>query len=322
MSRMSTTTRHWSRRSFLIAAGAGLSAGVSRFHVAIANPIATQSDGAALKILTCNIRLPLPEDESTGNGWIARREFCAEVMVKQKPDLICLQECREVQLAFLLGKLSGWQAVGLRHPDIGFDRANPILFPKSRFELTTSGGFWLSETPHIEGSKSWDSARGRFCNWAQLADRTAGGEFRLWNTHLDHLGDTARERQASLIADASRAVPTSLPQLLAGDFNAGAEHPAIKAMKDGGWIDTYAAVHGEVDPGFTAHRFLGPAYAKQAKRSRKIDWIFCRAGAKTQAAEIIRDQRDGRFPSDHYFVSATVLLPLPPGEGRGEGKAR
>jgi endonuclease/exonuclease/phosphatase family metal-dependent hydrolase len=110
--------------------------------------------------------------------------------------------------------------------------------------------------------------------------------------------------------EASRALPDSLPELLAGDFNAGADHPAIKAVKEGGWIDTYAAVHGAEDPGFTAHRFLGPEYAKQTKRPRKIDWIFCREGTKTLAAEIIRDGRDGRFPSDHYFVSATVLLPM------------
>jgi endonuclease/exonuclease/phosphatase family metal-dependent hydrolase len=308
---MRIATRHWSRRSFLVATGTGLTASVGGFHLASADPTATEAGKAAIKILTCNIRLPLPEDEAAGNGWSARREFCADVIVKQQADLVCLQECREVQLAYLLGKMSGWQAVGLRHPDIGFDRVNPILFPQSRFVLTTSGGFWLSQTPHIEGSKSWDSARGRFVNWAQLVDRRAGGELRLWNTHLDHIGDTARERQASLIVEASRALPASLSQLLAGDFNAGAEHAAIKAVKAGGWIDTYAAVHGEADPGFTAHRFLGPAYADQAKRSRKIDWIFCRRGAKTLASEIIRDEQDGRFPSDHYFVSATVLLPKP-----------
>jgi endonuclease/exonuclease/phosphatase family metal-dependent hydrolase len=284
---------------------------VGSSRLTIADPLDTQADGAAIKILTCNIRLPLPEDEATGNGWNARREFCAEVIAKRNANLICLQECREVQLAYLLGTLPGWQAVGLRHPDIGFDRVNPILFPQSRFELTTSGGFWLSETPHIEGSKSWDSARGRFVNWAQLADRSVGGEIRLWNTHLDHLGDVARERQASLIVEASRALPPSLPQLLAGDFNAGADHPAIKAVKAAGWVDTYAAIHGEADPGFTAHRFLGPDFAKQTKRSQKIDWIFCPRGAQTLGAEIIRDQRAGRFPSDHYFVSATVQLRKP-----------
>jgi endonuclease/exonuclease/phosphatase family metal-dependent hydrolase len=304
-------SRHWSRRGFLAAAGAGLTASFANFHRAVADPTNT-SDAATNKILTCNIRLPLAEDVATGNGWEARREFCADVIVKQKPDLVCLQECREVQLANLLSRMAGWQAVGLSHPDIGSDRVNPILFPQSRFDLVSSGGFWLSESPHIEGSKSWDSARGRFVNWAQLADRKAGAQLRIWNTHFDHIGQTARERSGAMLAEATQALPAALPQLLAGDFNSGGSHPGIKALISSGWKDTYAAVHGPDDPGFTAHRFLGAARADdKTKPGRKIDWIFCRDGAKTLAAEIIRDSRNGRYPSDHYFVSATVLLPKP-----------
>ena len=191
MKNMPIVAEHCSRRGFLAAAGAGLAASFVKFHRAVADSTST-SDAAAIKILTCNIRLPLTEDVAAGNGWEARREFCADVIVQQKPDLVCLQECRELQLAYLLSRMPGWQAVGLGHPDIGSDRVNPILFPQSRFELVTSGGFWLSETPHIEGTKSWDSARGRFANWAQLIDRKTGTQLRIWNTHFDHIGQTAR----------------------------------------------------------------------------------------------------------------------------------
>jgi endonuclease/exonuclease/phosphatase family metal-dependent hydrolase len=40
----------------------------------------------------------------------------------------------------------------------------------------------------------------------------------------------------------------------------------------------------------------------------KIDWIFARGATRVVGAAIIRDSRDGRFPSDHYFVSADVEL--------------
>jgi endonuclease/exonuclease/phosphatase family metal-dependent hydrolase len=286
--------------------------GARSFQRTFADPNTVRPEAAAIKVLTCNIRLPLPEDDAAGNGWTARRQLCGDVIVQQKPDLVCLQECREVQLAYLLSRLPSWQAVGLGHPDLGSDRVNPMLFPPSRFELQKSGGFWLSETPHIEGSKSWDSARGRFVNWAQLADRGTGGELRLWNTHFDHIGETARERAAAMIAEASQALPATLSQLLAGDFNSSARSPAIATLVARGWNDTFAAVHGADDPGFTAHRFLGAARsADKTSPGRKIDWIFCRDGTKTIAAEIIRDSRNGRYPSDHYFVSATVLLPKP-----------
>ncbi len=309
MSKTSRDPLNWSRRGFL-AAGAGAAAGFWNSRLSLANetpPPVTEPN--SLKVLTCNIRLPLDEDKAAGNGWDDRREFCADVIIKQKPNLIGLQECREVQLAYLLSRLPGWQAVGLAHPDLGFSRVNPILFPQERFELQTTGGFWLSDTPHVEGSKSWDSARARYVNWAQLLDRRTQTQFRLWNVHLDHIGKIARERGATMIAEAARALPDSLPQLLTGDFNSGGASPAIQAIKAAGWIDTFATIHGDADPGFTAHRFLGPGHAKTAKHGHKIDWIFCRPGTKTLAADVIRDERNGRFPSDHYFISATVVLP-------------
>ena len=37
-----------------------------------------------------------------------------------------------------------------------------------------------------------------------------------------------------------------------------------------------------------------------------MDWIFARGEVRTVDAAIVTDSVDGRFPSDHYFVSATV----------------
>ena len=177
--------------------------------------------------------------------------------------------------------------------------------------MISAGGFWLSETPHIAGSVSWDSARPRFVNWVDLRERDSGREFRVWNGHLDHIGQVARERQAQLIVEAANALADDLPQLLTADFNADAANPAIEIIKAGGWLDTYAAVHGPDDPGFTFHAFLGPRFVESRppeKINGKIDFIFCRGPVKTLAANIIRDSRAGRYPSDHYFGSAEVEL--------------
>jgi endonuclease/exonuclease/phosphatase family metal-dependent hydrolase len=294
-----------SRREFLGAAAGSLAGGALALAAESSPP---PPDPAAIKLLTCNIRLPLAEDDAAGNGWTARRAMCADIIIAQKPHLIALQEAREEQIDYLLERMPSWQAVGLGHPDLGWSRVNAILFAESRFTLKNSGGFWLSETPHIEGSSSWDSARPRFVNWAHLADNQTAGELRVWNAHFDHVGRIARQRAAELIVAATQSIPASLPQVLMGDFNAGARHPAIEAIKSAGWQDTYAAIHGPDDPGFTAHAFLGPA-RREKGHGRKIDWIFVRPGARTLAAEVIREGRNGRFPSDHYFVSATVVLP-------------
>jgi endonuclease/exonuclease/phosphatase family metal-dependent hydrolase len=264
-----------------------------------------------VKILCCNVRKDAPEDEQAGNGWEARKELCAEVIRSRCADVICLQECANAQFRDLQDRLPEFDSFGLANPGSQFDPFNAILFARTRFEIISAGGFWLSETPHVAGSKSWDSASARFANWVHLTERGSGCEFRVWNSHLDHIGQTARQKQAGLIVEAAEALPDDLPQLLAGDFNANAANPAIEIMKAGGWLDTYAAVHGPDDPGFTFHAFLGPKLTAARPPGRingKIDFIFCRGPVTPLAAEIIRDTRDGRYPSDHYFVSAEVAL--------------
>ena len=43
---------------------------------------------------------------------------------------------------------------------------NPIMFHRARFTLLDSGTLWLSETPHVVGSKGWDADLPRVLTWA------------------------------------------------------------------------------------------------------------------------------------------------------------
>lgn len=263
-----------------------------------------------MKILSCNIRVNLQEDQDAGNGWDDRKDLCLDVMRSRSADIICVQECRSVHLADLKRGLPQFDTFGLSNPGEGYHPFNAIFFLKDRFVPISSGGFWLSETPHVAGSQSWDSARPRFANWVDLTDRETGRDFRMWNTHLDHIGAVARVKQAEVIVQGSEVLG-DLPQLLTGDFNTDASDPAIATLKSGGWTDTYETVHGPVDPGFTYHGFLGPEFLVHKPNARikgKMDFIFARGPVKPIAAEVIRDGRDGRFPSDHYFISTEVEL--------------
>lgn len=265
------------------------------------------AQGDSVKVLSCNVRGPQPEDEKSGDGWEARRELCGDVIVSQNTDVICLQECRGYQLEELQKRLPEFDVSGLSQPVAEFTPNNAIMYSRQRFELRGSGGFWLSETPHVAGSKSWDSAVARSVNWVRLRDRQSGGEFIVWNTHFDHKGHVAREEQAKLVVAATAAFDAAgLPQILTGDMNANASHPAIAALKTGGWNDTIEALHGLADPGYTYHGFKGRE--RKSEAGRRIDWIFTRGDLRTLAAGVIRDGKAGRYPSDHYFMSATLQL--------------
>ncbi len=264
-----------------------------------------------LKVLCCNIRVDVPADSESGNGWNDRKAFCLEVMQAQKADLICVQEAQNAHYTDLRTGLTGYDSFGLQNPALGFAPCNAMFYDRSRFNMISAGGFWLSEQPHVAGSISWDSARPRFANWVQLKDTASGREFRLWNLHLDHIGQVARENQARVLVEGSQVFGDDLPQLLTGDFNCDASNPALNTIKSGGWVDTYTALHGDEEPGITYHAFVGMKFADARPPEKfvgKMDFIFCRGPVRPLKAEILRDNRDGKYPSDHFFISAEVAL--------------
>ncbi|MDF3077714.1 MAG: Endonuclease/exonuclease/phosphatase [Sphingobacteriaceae bacterium] len=300
------------RRTFLKSIGVAASAPVLAKSALASDVFITEKASNTYKIVTANIRVALPEDDAAGFGWNSRKEICADILRKQKADVICLQEVLREQNEDLKKALPGYFSFGFEGPEMDeFNEGyhliakNPIFFSTKRFELLAAGGYWLSETPLVAGSKSWDTARARNANWIRIRDKKSGRQIRVSNLHLDHVNQTAREKQIKLVLDDAAQYQPDLPQILTGDFNASATNTVYKMVKAAGWKDTYTDAHGEAEPGFTVHEFQGENYTKKDK-GKKIDFIFYKGNFKTTSASIIKDSVNGRYPSDHYFVSAEV----------------
>jgi len=266
------------------------------------------------KVLCCNIRVALPEDVAKGVGWPQRKAVCIEVIKKQKPDVICLQEVLKVQAEDLKKAFPKFQLLGFDGPEMDAHKEgyhgiakNPIMFNTERYELINAGGYWLSETPLVAGSKSWDTARARHANWVRLKDKSSKKEFRVVNLHLDHVSGKAKVEGTKMVVEESSQYQKDFPQILAGDFNARRDSRVFDSVKEHGWFDSYTAVNGDAPPGFTTHAFEGEKYAKGLPDG-KIDFIFCKGPVKSHASAIIRDSKNGLYPSDHYFLSANLEL--------------
>jgi len=260
-----------------------------------------------MRIMTCNIRTSAAWDEE--NNWCRRRDLCCDVIRSRGPDVVGCQEVREDQAADLIAAFSEFGSYGLPDEPGGAHPMNLVLFRRETFRLLSAGGFWLSETPHVPGSTSWDSACIRLANWVQLLHKEAGAEVLVINTHLDHKSQAAREGQARVINEWAAAFPDEQVRILAGDLNANPDNAVIRCFKEAGWRSTYEAVHGAANPGCTCHGFLGNDPSKDHEPwARKIDWVFLKGRAKVVAAEIVRDSRDGRYPSDHYFLAVELEI--------------
>jgi endonuclease/exonuclease/phosphatase family metal-dependent hydrolase len=138
------------------------------------------------------------------------------------------------------------------------------------------------------------------CTWAVLRDRASGGTFLAMNTHFDHRGAEARRESAGVLL-ARRARRAELPVVLTGDLNAGEGSPPLDALRAGGLRDTFRDAHPDAAEVGTFNGFRGET------GGAKIDYVLVDDGWSTVAAEIVRDHEDGRWPSDHFPVSATLV---------------
>lgn len=171
----------------------------------------------SLSVMTFNMRYDNPEDGQ--NNWRFRRERIAGVIKAQEVDVLGTQELLSNQFDDLSGLLTGYQGVGVGRLD-GAESGEycAVFFRKDRFTLLDSGTFWLSETPEVVGSLGWDGACERIATWVVLRDRD-GRELFFIDTHLDHVGQVARDEGVSLLMKRIETLSGGRPVILTGDFN-------------------------------------------------------------------------------------------------------
>jgi endonuclease/exonuclease/phosphatase family metal-dependent hydrolase len=255
-----------------------------------------------LTVMSFNIRWSGFDDGE--NSWSWRKDFAADVIRRSGADVVGIQEASPEQVEDLLAALPVYRAF-----DAG-DRSDvvPILYRADRFRRDRSGGFWLVETSDLSGGT-------RKCTWVRLVERSTGLAVRHFNLHLDHRSLPSRERSAVVLARHLSTLEPRDPFVITGDFNTTEDSPPMRFLRgeltlpdeEGEpvrngvpLVDTYRVLHPDEERVGTAHGFRG------GERGRKIDHVLVPAGTTVIRAGIRRDVRDGRYPSDHYPVTARV----------------
>ena len=264
-------------------------------------------DSAALRVMSFNVRTSGAKDGE--NAWPRRRNFFFAEIERCAPALIGFQEVREDQHDTIVERMPDYAFVGVARDD-GKRKGewSMIGFRKERFDNLGGGDFWLSETPEIAGSKSWDAALTRICTWVRLRDRATQRQFLYANTHFDHKGVQARTEAALVIAKRVRDLARGEPILLTGDLNVTEDTPAyaVLAKPQGdapAWLlDSYREVHPQRSPDEASfHGFKG------TRTGSRIDFIFHTRELKATSSTIERNASPaGKFPSDHYAVTAIL----------------
>ncbi|MFE3271011.1 endonuclease/exonuclease/phosphatase family protein [Streptomyces sp. NPDC059215] len=260
-------------------------------------------EGRPLDVMTFNLRYA----SATGpHSWATRRPVMRELLRRAAPGVIGTQEGLYQQvrdIASDLGRRYDW--IGAGRAGGSRDEFVAVFYDTDRLAPAEYDHFWLSDTPEVIASNTWGGSHVRMATWVRFRDLRAGGrEFYVLNTHLDSGSQYARMRGAALIGERIAGFDRALPLVVTGDFNSAAQGNSVHgAMLGAGLVDTWDTAAERGTPYATFH-----GYGPLVPGGERIDWILATPGVRAERTTADTFTLDGRYPSDHLPVRATLLL--------------
>ncbi len=235
-----------------------------------------------IRAATYNIRNGDADDGP--NSWEHRKSTLVNIIQRLDADVLGLQEVLDYQLDFILECLPEYESIGVGRIDGNRQgEFSPILYRQMNVKLNESGWFWISETPDVSGSKSWQTACERICTWANFEGLSVA------NTHLDHVSEDARREGIRLIL----ARQVEGPSLVMGDLNALPSEEPMRLLLDAGYVDACQGYDG------------GTFHNWRTEPESRIDYLMGRH-VRFIDPIIYRNADTGKDGSDHFPVSASI----------------
>jgi endonuclease/exonuclease/phosphatase family metal-dependent hydrolase len=260
-----------------------------------------------LNIMTFNIRLNVASDSL--NAWPYRKDKVASQILFHEVHLLGVQEALHDQMMDLKERLPQYKYLGGGRDD-GKEKGeySAIFYDTARLQVIQTQMFWLSETPAVPGSKSWDAAITRMVTWAKFKDRKTKKVFYFFNTHFDHMGKVARRESAKIVLQKVKEIAGTTPVLFTGDFNAEPADEPIQVI-----MDKNNSLHLIDSKEICQTPHYGPTgtfngFQSKERNDLPIDYIFTKGKWKVLKHATISQTWAGRFASDHFAVFAQVQL--------------
>ena len=271
----------------------------------------------SIRLISFNILYDYGADKPF--SWQARRELVFSLLRFHAPGIFCLQEPLQNQVEDISDNFRDYSYLSFGCGDgVKAGQHMSVFFLTEKFDLLDSGRFGLSETPDKLGLIGWDAKNPRLALWMKLLQRDTKGAFYVMNTHLDHVGETARQRSALLLSEKAKEIAEGSPLLLCGDFNANENSQTYKNLIDGGFTDC-SNLHNINDLPYTYHRFLFDKSGEKVENPEEkyrddprvlkiIDHIFYKGAVQVLRHGILSDNYFGAYPSDHLPKMCDFLI--------------
>lgn len=249
-----------------------------------------------LRVMSYNLRCLNPMDNGK-KSWFYRADLIIDSIEKEQPGVVGFQEATKWQYDYLCDTMKGYDSIITYRDDAFNSEGCPVFFRSDLYTLIDKGSFWLSETPE-EMSKDWGAACYRICSYAILKDNATSKEFVVFNTHLDHVSDTARINGIKVVLDKINEFG-SRPAVLMGDLNAEESSETYKNATTN-FLDTKY---------LTENTMTSCTYQNWGSElgSDCIDYVLIsKTGFKVNSYKVVTETYDGVYTSDHFPLSVSL----------------
>ena len=251
------------------------------------------------RVMSFNVR---SRDDKEGS--IKNRSKIVDAIIKQyAPDSVGVQEATGKWMDIFAETLCDKYAyVNQARDTKGYKTEhNPVFYLKDKFNLIDSGTIWLSETPKVPFSKSYDTNCARIATWATLENKATGEKYTHLNTHLDHILESTRVAQVEVLLNKIAELQKFGKVICTGDFNTEPTSEVYSKMT--AVMNDSKTIAKNSDEGITFH-----GYGKCDEFAGPIDYIFATGDINVKTFKIIRNTAKGMYPSDHYPIVADILM--------------
>ena len=176
-----------------------------------------------LKVVSFNIRNNSTPKADGKNAWAIRRQAVFNMMTKENPDIIGIQEALLDQLNYIDKKfINKYRRYGTgREVSSSRGEHTVIYYNYSKLELISSSSItqWLNPYPQ-RPFKGWDATELHIMVVAKFREKETDKEFYYINTQLDRDGAVSRSESLKLIAKyILENIPAGTTVIVGGDMN-------------------------------------------------------------------------------------------------------
>lgn len=255
-----------------------------------------------MRLLSYNLRNAGIREEAVSNSWGCRRDAVVDLITKENPDVLALQEDSSEQLDYLRNALKESHSVCLDPAFYEADKAYNAILVRKTLEVAGAGAFWICGNGQTQ-SKIDGSICFRHATFIRL--QKAHVSLLVVNVHLDHSEDAAVKKMEmnafiDLLSGIAGVPPTKT--IVMGDFNTVPKMESHFLLEKFGMRDA-AQLQGSEDGTFSCWTKGSP--------SDRIDYIWL-SNDLTSALETYRvilgayPRQGGTlcYASDHAAVLA------------------